>query len=133
MFLLLSLSSTSFLTTGDFRHHDLLISLPCPPPPRSCPAPLISYRPYHIELTTLTMTKANPMYLIVGGSHPHAFLHDRRMIGRNLQNEWGSISYKPDTATQVVLFPSLLIPVCSSILSAWETSNSTTKCSYHSL
>ena len=89
--------------TGDIRHHDLRISHPCPATPRSCPAPLISYRPYHIELTTITMTKANPMYLIVGGSHPHAFLHDRRMIGRNLQNEWGSISYKPDTATQVFL------------------------------
>lgn len=88
--------------TGAIRHHDLRVSHPCPATPRACPAPLISYRPYHIELTTLTMTKANPMYLIVGGSHPHAFLHDRRMIGRNLQNEWGSISYKPDTATQVL-------------------------------
>jgi hypothetical protein len=108
--------------TGDVRHHDLRISHPCPAAPRSCPAPLISYRPYHIELATLTMTKANPMYLIVGGSHPHAFLHDRRMIGRNIQNEWGSVSYKPDTATQVVPLLKALTPVCSSILSEWKTS-----------
>src|SRR5215471_6538994 len=120
--------------TGDIRHHDLRISHPCPATPRSCPAPLISYRPYHIELATLTMAKANPMYLIVAGSHPHAFLHDRRMIGRNLQNEWGSISYKPDTATQVVLpRRQFLIPVRSSILSRREASSRTTKCSYYCL
>lgn len=92
----------TFLMTGDIRHHDLRISHPCPSTPRSCPDPLISYRPYHIELTTLTMTKANPMYLIVGGSHPHAFLHDRRMVGRDIKNEWGSISWNTDTPTQVI-------------------------------
>ena len=86
---------------GDIRHHDLRISHPCPTNPRSCPPPLISYRPYGIELTTLTMTKSNPMYLILGGSHPHAFLHDRRMVGRDMQNEWGSISWNSETTTQV--------------------------------
>jgi len=88
------------LTTGDVRHHDLRISHSCPAHPRTCPPPLISYRHYDIELTTLTMTKANPMYLIVGGSHPHAFLHDRRMVGRDLQREWGNMSYKVEDATQ---------------------------------
>jgi hypothetical protein len=90
------------LTVGDVRHHDLRISHPCPTTPRSCPPPLISYKQYHIELTTLTMTKANPMYLIVGGSHPHAFLHDRRMIGRDMQNEWGNISWNSEATTQVL-------------------------------
>ena len=47
------------------------------------------------------MTKANPMYLILGGSHPHAFLHDRRMIGRDLQSEWGTIPYNETAPTQV--------------------------------
>jgi nuclear receptor interaction protein len=93
--------------TGDVRHHDLRISHPCPTSPKSCPPPLISYRPYQIELTTLTMTKANPMYLIVGGSHSHAFLHDRRMIGRDLQAEWGTLPYNASAPTQVshTLFP----------------------------
>src|SRR5277367_2971528 len=48
------------------------------------------------------MTKANPMYLIVGGSHPHAFLHDRRMVGRDMQSEWGNISWNSETTTQVL-------------------------------
>src|ERR1700694_5454546 len=65
-------------------------------------------RPYEIELTTLTMAKSNPMYLIVGGSHPHAFLHDRRMIGRDLQTEWGSLTYDSNSPTQV---PSQLFKV----------------------
>jgi nuclear receptor interaction protein len=47
------------------------------------------------------MTKANPMYLILGGSHPHAFLHDRRMMGRDLNREWGSINWESDAAPQV--------------------------------
>lgn len=119
--------------TGDVRHHDLRSSHPCPASPRSCPAPLISYKPYHIELTTLTMTKANPMYLIVGGSHPHAFLHDRRMVGRDLKNEWGSISWNSDTPTQVVLSLAMLIPVCPPILSSWEASDFTTQCPYYSM
>lgn len=87
---------------GDIRHHDLRISHPCPTNPRSCPPPLISYRPYQIELTTLTMTKANPMYLILGGSHPHAFLHDRRMTGRDMTKEWGTLQWNSDAATQVL-------------------------------
>lgn len=41
------------------------------------------------------------MYLIIGGTHPHAFLHDRRMVGRDLQREWGNTSYKVEDATQV--------------------------------
>jgi DDB1- and CUL4-associated factor 6 len=126
--------SESFLTEGDIRHHDLRSSHPCTSSQRRCPAPLISYKPYHIELTTLTMTKANPIYLIIGGSHPHAFLHDRRMIGRDLKNEWGNVSWNSDTPTQVVFFPgSMLIPVCPSILSKRNTTNKTTECSYHSL
>jgi len=90
------------LIAGDIRHHDLRISHPCPSSPKSCPPPLISYRPYRVELTALTMAKANPMYLIVGGSHPHAFLHDRRMIGRDMKAEWGSLAWTNDTPTQVV-------------------------------
>jgi nuclear receptor interaction protein len=93
---------TPSLIAGDIRHHDLRISHPCPASPRNCPPPLISYKPYNIELTTLTMTKANPMYLVVGGSHPHAFLHDRRMVGRDMQSEWGNISWNSETTTQVL-------------------------------
>jgi hypothetical protein len=47
------------------------------------------------------MTKANPMYLVLGGSHPHAFLHDRRMVGRDMTKEWGTLQWNSDTATQV--------------------------------
>lgn len=98
-------SIATVLMSGDIRHHDLRITHPCPTSPRQCPKPLISYRPDEIELTTLTMAKSNPTYLIVGGSHPHAFLHDRRMIGRDLQQEWGNLSWNADVATQVFHLP----------------------------
>jgi nuclear receptor interaction protein len=58
------------------------------------------------------MAKANPMYLIVGGAHPHAFLHDRRMVGRDLRQEWGNLSWKADVDTQVP-GPSLGVINCS--------------------
>lgn len=59
-------------------------------------SPLISYAKYQIDLNTISLNKANPYLLAVGGSHPCAFLHDRRMVGRDLRAEWGSI---PSTAT----------------------------------
>jgi hypothetical protein len=115
-------SLDSCLIAGDIRHHDLRISHPCPASPRNCPPPLISYKPYNIELTTLTMTKANPMYLIVGGSHPHVFLHDRRMVGRDMQSEWGNISWNSETTTQV-LPVSKFISDCSVSVDSRHTEN----------
>lgn len=113
------------LIQGDIRQHDLRIYHPCPTTPKSCPTPLISYKPYHLELTTLTMTRANPMYLIVAGSHPHAFLHDRRMIGRDMNTEWGKLNWTDESPTQVMSPLYLLIVVCSSILSPRKTSDFT--------
>ncbi|CCG83760.1 protein of unknown function [Taphrina deformans PYCC 5710] len=54
-------------------------------------APLISYAKYQIDLNTLSLNKINPYLLATGGSHPCAFLHDRRMVGRDLKSEWGAV------------------------------------------
>lgn len=53
-----------------------------------CP-PLISYREHHIDLHSLSCSTTQPHYLALGGSHLHCFLHDRRMLGRNLAKEAG--------------------------------------------
>lgn len=54
-------------------------------------APLISYAKYQIDLNTISLNKVNPFLLATGGSHPCAFLHDRRMVGRDMRSEWGMI------------------------------------------
>ena len=53
------------------------------------PPPLVSYYKYGIDINTISVSRSNPNYLAVGGSHVHLFLHDRRMIGRELSEESG--------------------------------------------
>lgn len=54
------------------------------------PPPLISYKKYHLDLTSISCSASQPHYIALGGSHIHCFLHDRRMLGRDQLTERGS-------------------------------------------
>lgn len=56
------------------------------------PAPLISYKPYHLDLNTISCSASQPQYIALGGAHLHCFLHDRRMTGRDLLAEKGQLN-----------------------------------------
>lgn len=58
------------------------------------PPPLISYKNYGLDLNTISCSKSQPHYIALGGAHLHCFLHDRRMLGRNIDAERG----KPATS-----------------------------------
>ena len=53
------------------------------------PPPLISYKRYQLDLNTISCSPSQPHYIALGGAHLHCFLHDRRMLGRDLQFERG--------------------------------------------
>ena len=53
------------------------------------PAPLISYKRYHLDLNTISCSASQPHYIALGGAHLHCFLHDRRMTGRDILQERG--------------------------------------------
>lgn len=53
------------------------------------PPPLISYKKYALDLNSITCASSQPQYIALGGAHLHCFLHDRRMLGRNLAEEAG--------------------------------------------
>lgn len=59
--------------------------------------PLISYRRHQIELNTVSCSTSQPHYIALGGTHPHCFLHDRRMLGRDLGREFGSGASSSDS------------------------------------
>ncbi|KAF8470172.1 hypothetical protein BDZ91DRAFT_720097 [Kalaharituber pfeilii] len=54
--------------------------------------PLISYKKHQIELNTISCSVGQPHYIALGGAHPHCFLHDRRMLGRDKSTEMGQQS-----------------------------------------
>ncbi|KAF2031285.1 WD and tetratricopeptide repeat-containing protein [Setomelanomma holmii] len=54
------------------------------------PPPLISYSRYGLDLNTVSCSPSQPHYIALGGAHLHCFLHDRRMLGRDKNNERGS-------------------------------------------
>ncbi|KAL9105919.1 MAG: hypothetical protein Q9227_008979 [Pyrenula ochraceoflavens] len=56
------------------------------------PPALISYKDYQLDLNTISCSGSQPHYIALGGAHLHCFLHDRRMIGRNLDFESGRTS-----------------------------------------
>ncbi|KAJ5943052.1 hypothetical protein N7516_003220 [Penicillium verrucosum] len=85
---------------GDVRQWDLRLPSSAYPPPRvgqglmayrqglenddpNVPPPLISYRPYHLDLNTISCSPSQPHYIALGGAHLHCFLHDRRMLGQD--------------------------------------------------
>lgn len=53
------------------------------------PPPLISYKRYNLDLNTISCSASQPHYIALGGAHLHCFLHDRRMLGRDLLEERG--------------------------------------------
>ncbi|MCJ1243133.1 hypothetical protein MMC30_000330 [Trapelia coarctata] len=81
---------------GDVRQWDLRLPSSAYPPPRSrhdssnVPPPLISYRRFQLDLNTISCSATQPHYIVLGGTHLHCFLHDRRMLGRDRITERGS-------------------------------------------
>lgn len=62
------------------------------------PPPLISYKRWRLDLTTISCSPSQPYYIALGGAHLHCFLHDRRMLGRDCSLEKGSsIPSSPST------------------------------------
>ncbi|OAX80682.1 hypothetical protein ACJ72_04977 [Emergomyces africanus] len=55
------------------------------------PPPLISYKRYHIDLNSISCSSSQPQYIALGGAHLHCFLHDRRMLRRDLLEERGQL------------------------------------------
>ncbi|KAK4941977.1 hypothetical protein LTR10_018158 [Elasticomyces elasticus] len=62
------------------------------------PPPLISYKKYALDLNTISCAASQPQYIALGGAHLHCFLHDRRMLGRDIESEKG----RPATRKPVV-------------------------------
>jgi DDB1- and CUL4-associated factor 6 len=54
------------------------------------PPPLISYKKYALDINSISCSGSQPHYIALGGAHLHCFLHDRRMIGRDLDTEKGN-------------------------------------------
>jgi nuclear receptor interaction protein len=61
------------------------------------PPPLISYKKFSLDLNTISCSPTQPHYIALGGAHMHCFLHDRRMLGRDISAEKGT----PDRATPI--------------------------------
>ncbi|KAL4891244.1 WD40-repeat-containing domain protein [Aspergillus ambiguus] len=59
------------------------------------PPPLISYKKHHLDLNTISCSPTQPHYIALGGAHLHCFLHDRRMLGRDLLAESGDPGGSP--------------------------------------
>ena len=88
---------------GEVRQWDLRMPSSAYPPPRggrfrgaarddpNVPPPLISYKRYHLDLNTISCSASQPHYIALGGAHLHCFLHDRRMLGRDVASEWGKL------------------------------------------
>ncbi|RAK74807.1 WD repeat-containing protein [Aspergillus fijiensis CBS 313.89] len=64
------------------------------------PPPLISYKKYRLDLNTISCSPSQPHYIALGGAHLHCFLHDRRMLGRDLIAERGASSASPGSSSQ---------------------------------
>lgn len=92
---------------GEVRQWDLRLPSSAYPPPRggqgfmahrpglqhddsNVPPPLISYKPYSLDLNTISCSPTQPHYIALGGAHLHCFLHDRRMPGGNSSATRGS-------------------------------------------
>jgi nuclear receptor interaction protein len=77
---------------GEVRQFDLRLPSSAYPSARGgrpTPPPLISYKRFGLDLNTLSCSSSQPHYIALGGAHLHAFLHDRRMTGRDRLVESG--------------------------------------------
>ncbi|KAL9126319.1 MAG: hypothetical protein Q9217_004603, partial [Psora testacea] len=87
------------------RQFDLRLPSSAYPPPRggrgflahrsdhdnsNVPPPLISYKRFNLDLNTISCSANQPHYIALGGAHLHCFLHDRRMLGRDVEVERGN-------------------------------------------
>ncbi|KAI2715200.1 hypothetical protein CBS147332_4854 [Penicillium roqueforti] len=94
---------------GDVRQWDLRLPSSAYPPPRggqgfmayrqglehdgsNVPPPLISYRPYGLDLNTISCSPSQPHYIALGGAHLYCFLHDRRMLGQKTSASAASLN-----------------------------------------
>jgi DDB1- and CUL4-associated factor 6 len=73
------LGGRGFMSYRTAREHDS----------SNVPPPLISYKKYHLDLNSISCSASQPHYIALGGAHLHCFLHDRRMLGRDLGDERG--------------------------------------------
>ena len=89
---------------GEVRQWDLRLPSSAYPAPRggqsflrygeqyaksNVPPPLISYKRYNLDLNSISCSGSQPHYIALGGAHLHCFLHDRRMLGRDVMEEKG--------------------------------------------
>lgn len=89
---------------GEVRQWDLRLPSSAYPAPRggqsflrygdqhsrsNVPPPLISYKRYNLDLNSISCSGSQPHYIALGGAHLHCFLHDRRMLGRDVMEEQG--------------------------------------------
>ena len=89
---------------GEVRQWDLRLPSSAYPPPRggrsffrdgsqennsNVPPPLISYKRYHLDLHSMSCSGSQPHYIALGGAHLYCFLHDRRMLSRDIMGEQG--------------------------------------------
>ncbi len=79
---------------GEVRQWDLRQPSSAYPSPQGrrkadVPPPLISYKRYRLDLNTISCSPSQPHYIALGGAHLHCFLHDRRMLGRDKNDERG--------------------------------------------
>lgn len=101
---------------GEVRQWDLRQPSSAYPPPRggqgfmayrpglehddsNVPPPLISYKRHHLDLNTISCSSSQPHYIALGGAHLHCFLHDRRMLGRDLLAEKGTPVGSPQSSS----------------------------------
>ncbi|RAK91674.1 WD repeat-containing protein [Aspergillus costaricaensis CBS 115574] len=63
------------------------------------PPPLISYKKHRLDLNTISCSPSQPHYIALGGAHLHCFLHDRRMLGRDLMTERGDPGASPGSSS----------------------------------
>ncbi|PYH90092.1 WD repeat-containing protein [Aspergillus ellipticus CBS 707.79] len=63
------------------------------------PPPLISYKRHRLDLNTISCSPSQPHYIALGGAHLHCFLHDRRMVGRDLTTEKGDPGSSPGSSS----------------------------------
>ncbi|SMQ46258.1 unnamed protein product [Zymoseptoria tritici ST99CH_3D1] len=78
---------------GEVRQFDLRLPSSAYPSARAgrpTPPPLISYKRFGLDLNTISCSPSQPHYIALGGAHLHAFLHDRRMTGRDRLMESGT-------------------------------------------
>ncbi|KAK6405438.1 hypothetical protein LTR95_018765, partial [Oleoguttula sp. CCFEE 5521] len=86
---------------GEVRQWDLRQPSSAYPSSRgggNVPPPLISYTRFNLSLNSISCSGSQPHYIALGGGHLHAFLHDRRMTGRDRGHEAGAAGSRPLTA-----------------------------------